>query len=109
MGRGAVCPPGGSEHLPDRHHVGGGVVPVEDRFDDLLVGSLGENPLDGDLFCPLVEPTRQEVAREHVGVGAVEEVFDLAQLGAEVGGDLPLLVDLNGVGEGVGHGCLWLT
>ncbi len=41
---------------------------------------------------------------EQVGVGLIHEILDLAQFGVEIGGDLPGLVDLHGVGEGVGHG-----
>ena len=99
---GGCCqPPLGSEHLPDGHVVWGGVVAFPDRLYDLRVGSLRQDALDGDLFCPLVRSARQEVAGERVGVGTVEEVFDHAQHAA-IG--LPALVDLLGVGVGVGHG-----
>ena len=103
MERGQV-PPGGSEHLPDRHDVGGGIVTVEDRLYDLIVGSLTENTLHGDLLCPFTRTVAQETIVEQVGVGAIHQVFDLAQFGVDVGGNLPTLVDLYGVGEGVGHG-----
>lgn len=91
MDGGLWCPPGGSEHLPDRHDVGGGVEPVEDRFDDLFMGSLTENTLDGDLFCPLIEPTSENIEGEDVGVDLVEKVFDLAQLGVKIEGGFPKL------------------
>ena len=101
---GGRCPPDGSEHLPDRHDVGGGIVTVEDRLYDLIVGSLAKDTLNSDLFCPFTRTVAQERVVEQVGVGAIHEILDLAQFGVDVGGDLPGFVDLHGVGEGVGHG-----
>jgi len=37
-------------------------------------------------------------------VGLIKQILDLAQFGVDVGGNLPAFVDLNGVGESVGHG-----
>ena len=37
-------------------------------------------------------------------MGLIKQILDLAQFGVDVGGNLPAFVDLNGVGESVGHG-----
>lgn len=101
---GGRCPPDGSEHVTDLSSVWGGIVTVEDRLYDLIVGSLAKDTLNSDLLCPLTGTIAQERVVEQVGVGAIHEILNLAQFGVDVGGNLPTLVDLHGVGEGVSHG-----
>ena len=100
---GGGCPPGDSEEVADLHGVGGGVVLLEDRAGDLVGGLALQDALDSQLGCPLVV-TLQGVgtAADHVAVP--QDQIHLGQDGVHVGGDLPALVDLHGVGEGVGHG-----
>ena len=101
---GGKVPPGGSEHVTDLSGVWGGIVLIEDFLYDLFIGSLTEDTLYSDLFCPLMRTIAQERIVEQIGVSAIHEILDLTDLSVEIGGDLPLLIDLDGVGEGVSHG-----
>jgi len=96
---------GSSEEVTDLDGIRGGVVVVEDLPNDFLVGSLTQDAIDGDLFCPLVRSITEERIMEQVGMGAIHQVFDLADLVVEIDWDLPVVADLHGVS----HGCLWLT
>ena len=100
---GGGCPPGGSEEVADLHGLGGGVVFFEDRPGDLVGGLALQDALDSQLGCPLVV-TLQGVGTTADHVAVPQDQIHLSQDGVHVGGDLPALVDLHGVGEGVGHG-----
>ena len=107
---GGGCPPGDSEEVTDLHGVWGRVVLLEDRAGDLVGGLALQDALDSQLGCPLVL-TLQGVGTAANHVAVPQDQIHLGQDGVHVGGDLPALVDLHGVGEGVGHrsGVVWLT
>ena len=104
---GAGCAPCNiSEHFPDGHVVGGGIVPINNQLSDLVGGLALQDALYRQLGCPLVLATAHGIVGEQVGPASLQGSVHSLQGVVEVGGDLPALVDLLGVGVGVGHG--WL-